>query len=97
MCRRPSCNEYILLLMSRRSEQDFTGRKRDRGTLMRWALRKSLITPPTAVSSCRKLEYVSKSPYQTTNLNHSFPVVGQFRVNDDIELHATSIHDPLQC
>jgi hypothetical protein len=50
--KRPFFNEYISLLMSNRSEQDFTGRKRERGTLMPWALLKCLMAPPAAVSSC---------------------------------------------
>lgn len=37
--------------MRRRSDDDFTGRKRERGTLMPLALRKCLMAAPTAVSS----------------------------------------------
>lgn len=85
------------LLIKRRSEQDLTGRKRDRGTLIPWAFLKCLIAAPAAVSSCKgwvRLKYwmFARGAY----LNDLCAIFVDFRVDDNLELHPFSLHDPLQ-
>lgn len=80
------------LLMSRRSEQLFTGRKRERGTLMPCAFLKCLIAAPAAVSSCRWISYDTRIRTRTY-LDNGLTVLSYFGIDDDLELHFASLHD----
>ena len=88
------------LLIKSKSEHDLTGRNRERGTLMPWAFRKCLMAAPAAVSSWQRVEHMSLLTITITaaktHLDNWVPIFGDFGIHNDVKLHATIIHDPLQ-
>jgi hypothetical protein len=89
MLNTPCSRLYSFDLMSIKSDDDLTGRKRDRGTLIPMAVSKCLIAAPMAGVSC---DLGSVIPPTSLELDNSLSSVGDLHVSSRLRQVSKSAH-----